>query len=155
MLWRLPSLMAWYVKTGYSTGSQLNKMCSYRDALKKLLLRGFLLLWNNFMMTLYTSAYKVAMWTMKIDKCVILLLISHDVFWLYRTQSARTDCNHVFLNFASTLTITDPMNPSQLIDTVRDMVMRYGVRLWKLRILQAELKMNVKYVSKIWWRCSF
>ena len=88
---------------------------------------------------------------MKIDKCVILLLILHDVFLLYCTQSARTDCNHVFLNFASTLTITDPMNPSQLIDTVRDMVMRYGVRLWKLRILQAELKMNVKYVSNIWW----
>ena len=103
------------------------------------------------MMTLYTSAYKVTRWKMKIDKCVILLLILHDVFLLYCTQSARTDCNHVFLNFASTLTITDPMNPSQLIDTVRDMVMRYGVRLWKLRILQAELKMNVKYVSNIWW----
>jgi len=60
-------------------------------------------------------------------------------------QSSRTDCNHVFLNFTSTLTITDPMNPSQLMSTVREMVVRYGPRLWKSRILQAELKMTVRY----------
>ncbi|KAF6025259.1 hypothetical protein EB796_016427 [Bugula neritina] len=59
--------------------------------------------------------------------------------------SSRTDCNHVFLNFTSTLTITDPMNPSQLMSTVREMVVRYGPRLWKSRILQAELKMTVRF----------
>lgn len=32
----------------------------------------------------------------------------------------------------------------QLDKTVRSMVMRYGNRIWKLRVLQAELKMNIR-----------
>ncbi|XP_067945833.1 acetyl-CoA carboxylase-like [Watersipora subatra] len=59
-------------------------------------------------------------------------------------MSSRTDCNHIFLNFTSTLTIADPTNPNKLMDSVREMVVRYGARLWKSRILQAELKMNIK-----------
>jgi len=59
-------------------------------------------------------------------------------------QARRTDRNHVFLNFVSTLTITEPI---KLEETVRNMVMRYGNRLWKGRILQAELKMNVRSVT--------
>lgn len=55
--------------------------------------------------------------------------------------SSRTDCNHIFLNFVPTLTL---MDPSRLEDTVRGMVMRYGSRLWKLRVLQAELKMTIR-----------
>lgn len=32
----------------------------------------------------------------------------------------------------------------QIEEAVRSMVMRYGSRLWKLRVLQAELKINIR-----------
>ncbi|CAF0807590.1 unnamed protein product [Adineta steineri] len=52
----------------------------------------------------------------------------------------KTDCNHVFMCFVPTVC----MEPSKLEESVRGMVLRYGIRLWKLRILQAELKMNIR-----------
>ncbi|XP_064618157.1 acetyl-CoA carboxylase-like isoform X2 [Liolophura sinensis] len=55
--------------------------------------------------------------------------------------SKRTDCNHIFLNFVPSMTLSDP---SKLEETVRGMVMRYGSRLWKLRVLQAELKLTIR-----------
>ncbi|CAC5416434.1 ACACA [Mytilus coruscus] len=55
--------------------------------------------------------------------------------------SRKTDCNHVFLNFAPTLTLTEP---GKLEETVRSMVMRYGARLWKMRVLHAELKFVIR-----------
>jgi len=33
---------------------------------------------------------------------------------------------------------------SQLEETVRNMVMRYGSRIWKLRVMQAEIKMTIR-----------
>lgn len=54
--------------------------------------------------------------------------------------SRRTDCNHIFLNFVPTVI----MDPSKVEESVRSMVMRYGPRLWKLRVLQAELKMILR-----------
>lgn len=35
-------------------------------------------------------------------------------------------------------------NHAQIEESVRSMVMRYGSRLWKLRVLQAELKINIR-----------
>ncbi|XP_072165037.1 acetyl-CoA carboxylase-like [Diadema setosum] len=58
-------------------------------------------------------------------------------------NSKRTDCNHIFLNFVPTVY----MDPVKVEDSLRSMVSRYGSRLWKLRILQAELKLNVKLSS--------
>ncbi|XP_038054037.1 acetyl-CoA carboxylase-like isoform X2 [Patiria miniata] len=55
-------------------------------------------------------------------------------------DSKRTDCNHIFLNFVPTVV----MDPMKVVDSLRSMVLRYGHRLWKLRVLQAELKMTVK-----------
>lgn len=46
--------------------------------------------------------------------------------------SRRTDCNHIFLNFVPTVI----MDPAKIEESVRSMVMRYGPRLWKLRVLQ-------------------
>ena len=46
--------------------------------------------------------------------------------------SRRTDCNHIFLNFVPTVI----MDPSKIEESVRSMVMRYGSRLRKLRVLQ-------------------
>lgn len=55
-------------------------------------------------------------------------------------QAKRTDCNHIFLNFVPTVI----MDPSKIEESVTKMVMRYGPRLWKLRVLQAELKMVIR-----------
>ncbi|XP_069684928.1 acetyl-CoA carboxylase isoform X2 [Periplaneta americana] len=55
-------------------------------------------------------------------------------------QAKRTDCNHIFLNFVPTVI----MDPAKIEESVTSMVMRYGPRLWKLRVLQAELKMTIR-----------
>ncbi|KAK6633678.1 hypothetical protein RUM44_004285 [Polyplax serrata] len=55
-------------------------------------------------------------------------------------HSKRTDCNHIFLNFVPTVI----MDPAKIEESVTNMVMRYGPRLWKLRVLQAELKMTIR-----------
>lgn len=57
-------------------------------------------------------------------------------------NSRRTDCNHIFLNFVPNVI----MDPSKLEESVRGMVIRYGPRLWKLRVLQAELKMTIRLI---------
>lgn len=55
-------------------------------------------------------------------------------------QAKRTDCNHIFLNFVPTVI----MDAAKIEESVTSMVMRYGPRLWKLRVLQAELKMTIR-----------
>jgi len=50
------------------------------------------------------------------------------------------DCNHIFLNFVPTVI----MDPSRIIESITSMVLRYGDRLWKLRVLQAELKLLIR-----------
>ena len=74
--------------------------------------------------------------------------------------ASKTDCNHVFMCFVPTVCI----EPNKLEDSVRNMVVRYGefsdnrstdylhfpvlgLRLWKLRILQAELKMTIRLTA--------
>lgn len=52
----------------------------------------------------------------------------------------RTDCNHIFLNFAPTVI----MDPGRIEESVTSMVRRYGPRLWKLRVRQAEIKMTIR-----------
>ncbi|CAH1397030.1 unnamed protein product [Nezara viridula] len=52
----------------------------------------------------------------------------------------RTDCNHIFLNFVPTVI----MDPAKIEESVTNMVLRYGPRLWKLRVLQAELRMTIR-----------
>ncbi|XP_076444830.1 LOW QUALITY PROTEIN: acetyl-CoA carboxylase-like [Babylonia areolata] len=58
--------------------------------------------------------------------------------------SSKTDCNHIFLNFVPTLTLADH---SKLVETVRTFIMRYGLRLWKLRVLHAELKFSIRLTT--------
>lgn len=52
----------------------------------------------------------------------------------------RTDCNHIFLNFVPTVI----MDPVRIEESVTSMVLRYGPRLWKLRVRQAEIKMTIR-----------
>lgn len=44
----------------------------------------------------------------------------------------RTECNHIFLNFVPTVI----MDPLKIEESVTSMVLRYGPRLWKLRVRQ-------------------
>lgn len=52
----------------------------------------------------------------------------------------RTESNHIFLNFVPTVI----MEPVRLEESVTSMVLRYGPRLWKLRVRQAEIKMTIR-----------
>ncbi|KAM3610281.1 uncharacterized protein V6R79_001760 [Siganus canaliculatus] len=70
----------------------------------------------------------------------LLLEAMDELEVAFSNTSVRTDCNHIFLNFVPTVI----MDPSKIEQSVRSMVMRYGSRLWKLRVLQAELKINIR-----------
>ncbi|XP_044017806.1 acetyl-CoA carboxylase isoform X2 [Aphidius gifuensis] len=52
----------------------------------------------------------------------------------------RTDCNHIFLNFVPTVI----MDLARIEESVTSMVLRYGPRLWKLRVRTAEIKMTIR-----------
>nr|DBA33810.1 TPA: hypothetical protein GDO54_001441 [Pyxicephalus adspersus] len=70
----------------------------------------------------------------------LLLEAMDELEVAFNNTNVRTDCNHIFLNFVPTVI----MDPSKIEESVRSMVMRYGSRLWKLRVLQAELKINIR-----------
>ncbi|NXI04732.1 ACAC carboxylase, partial [Pachycephala philippinensis] len=70
----------------------------------------------------------------------LLLEAMDELEVAFNNTIVRTDCNHIFLNFVPTVI----MDPSKIEESVRSMVMRYGSRLWKLRVLQAELKINIR-----------
>ncbi|XP_010875045.2 acetyl-CoA carboxylase isoform X2 [Esox lucius] len=70
----------------------------------------------------------------------LLLEAMDELEVAFSNTNVRTDCNHIFLNFVPTVI----MDPSKIEESVRSMVMRYGSRLWKLRVLQAELKINIR-----------
>uniref|UniRef100_A0A2K6MJP4 acetyl-CoA carboxylase n=1 Tax=Rhinopithecus bieti TaxID=61621 RepID=A0A2K6MJP4_RHIBE len=69
----------------------------------------------------------------------LLLEAMDELEVAFNNTSVRTDCNHIFLNFVPTVI----MDPLKIEESVRSMVMRYGSRLWKLRVLQAEVKINI------------
>ncbi|KAL1273892.1 hypothetical protein QQF64_026706, partial [Cirrhinus molitorella] len=73
----------------------------------------------------------------------LLLEAMDELEVAFSNISTRTDCNHIFLNFVPTVI----MDPSKIEESVRSMVMRYGSRLWKLRVLQAELKINIRLTT--------
>lgn len=101
----------------------------------------------------------------------LLLEAMDELEVAFNNTTVRTDCNHIFLNFVPTV-IMDPSKviaktitkniyrthcqtteqsfntplpfKLQIEESVRSMVMRYGSRLWKLRVLQAELKINIR-----------
>ncbi|XP_069727330.1 acetyl-CoA carboxylase 2 isoform X1 [Phaenicophaeus curvirostris] len=70
----------------------------------------------------------------------LLLEAMDELEVAFNNTAVRTDCNHIFLNFVPTVI----MDPSKIEESVRSMVMRYGSRLWKLRVLQAEVKINIR-----------
>ncbi|KAK2501552.1 hypothetical protein MC885_004992 [Smutsia gigantea] len=73
----------------------------------------------------------------------LLLEAMDELEVAFNNTTVRTDCNHIFLNFVPTVI----MDPSKIEESVRSMVMRYGSRLWKLRVLQAEVKINIRQTT--------
>ncbi|XP_039771055.1 acetyl-CoA carboxylase 2 isoform X2 [Ornithorhynchus anatinus] len=73
----------------------------------------------------------------------LLLEAMDELEVAFSNTTVRTDCNHIFLNFVPTVI----MDPSKIEESVRSMVMRYGSRLWKLRVLQAEVKINIRLTT--------
>ena len=55
-------------------------------------------------------------------------------------MSKKTDCNHIFLNLLPTVL----MDPTKIEESIKNIVLRYGIRLWKLRVLQAEIRMTIR-----------
>uniref|UniRef100_A0A803SPN3 acetyl-CoA carboxylase n=1 Tax=Anolis carolinensis TaxID=28377 RepID=A0A803SPN3_ANOCA len=70
----------------------------------------------------------------------LLLEAMDELEVAFNDKGYRTDCNHIFLNFVPTVV----MDPAKIEESVRSMVMRYGRRLWRLRVLQAEVKINIR-----------
>ncbi|XP_073241070.1 acetyl-CoA carboxylase-like isoform X1 [Porites lutea] len=71
----------------------------------------------------------------------IQLLESLDQLEVCFSETAkRTDCNHIFLNFGPCVII----EPNRIEESIRHIVTRYGRRLWKLRVLQAEMKVTIR-----------
>ncbi|XP_048578343.1 acetyl-CoA carboxylase-like isoform X1 [Nematostella vectensis] len=58
----------------------------------------------------------------------------------FSETQVRTDCNHIFLHFVPCVII----EPDRIEESIRHIVMRYGRRLWRLRVLQAEIKVTVR-----------
>lgn len=55
--------------------------------------------------------------------------------------ASKTDCNHIYMAFVPCVCI----DPAKVEESIRSMVLRYGSLLWKLRVLQAELKMTLRF----------
>ncbi|CAF0784693.1 unnamed protein product, partial [Didymodactylos carnosus] len=64
---------------------------------------------------------------------VLELAFSHPL-------ARKTDCNHIFICFVPTVCA----DPVKLEESIRSIVLRYGARLLRLRVLQAELKMIIR-----------
>jgi acetyl-CoA carboxylase / biotin carboxylase 1 len=52
----------------------------------------------------------------------------------------KTDCNHIYMCFVPCVYI----ELAKVEESVRTMVLSYGLRLWRLRVHQAELKMTIR-----------
>eukprot|EP01135_Chromosphaera_perkinsii_P003334 Nk52_evm34s240 gene=Nk52_evmTU34s240 len=55
-------------------------------------------------------------------------------------QYGRTDCNHIFLHFVPTV----GFDPITIRTALRGLIMRHGKRLWKHRVMEAEIRMMIK-----------
>ena len=58
------------------------------------------------------------------------------------SSNQRTDCNHIFLNFAPTV-IFDPHKIAK--DVEENIILRYAKRFLKLKVKYAEIRMSVRW----------
>ncbi|XP_075245260.1 acetyl-CoA carboxylase-like isoform X3 [Convolutriloba macropyga] len=71
-----------------------------------------------------------------------LLLEALDELELHchNSDNPKTDCNHIFFNFVPTVLI----DPAFVESYVREMIEKFGLRLWRRRVLCAELKFMIR-----------
>ena len=62
----------------------------------------------------------------------------------YHSKFHLTDNNHIFINFLPMLIIDDF---DTVLKTVRNIIFKYGIKLWKCKMEQAELKFKIKYFT--------
>jgi len=55
----------------------------------------------------------------------------------------KTDSNHIFINAVPVLDV----EPSAFVTELREVIMKHSARLWKLRVLEAELRLNFRPVG--------
>lgn len=112
--WRLPSVTPASAQTAITSSSTLSRQSSW------ILLKSVSSSWrftNNPSEMLPLSCF-----------------VCHFLLTLYRHTFTRFIHESDFFWFWC----------HQIEESVRSMVMRYGSRLWKLRVLQAELKINIR-----------
>ncbi len=64
------------------------------------------------------------------------------------TQSMRTDCNHIFLHFVPPVIL----DPRKIQAKMLSIVSQYGVRLYRHRVTEAEIKCAIRWVLyRITW----
>uniref|UniRef100_A0A1X7VP53 Uncharacterized protein n=1 Tax=Amphimedon queenslandica TaxID=400682 RepID=A0A1X7VP53_AMPQE len=55
-------------------------------------------------------------------------------------ETVRTDCNHIFLHFVPPIIL----DPQKIADKMLSLISKYGVRLVKLRVMEAEIKATIR-----------
>ncbi len=55
-------------------------------------------------------------------------------------QSVRTDCNQIFLHFVPPIIL----DPYKIQERMLSLVSQFGIRLYKLRVTEAEIKTTIK-----------
>jgi hypothetical protein len=76
------------------------------------------------------------------DALLISALDELEVLVSEDTKGA-TDSNHIFINAVPVLDI----DPSDFVAKIRSVIQSHAVRLWKLRVLEAELRVNFRPVN--------
>ena len=69
-----------------------------------------------------------------------MLLQAMDEIDLAMQTTTATDCNHIFLNFIPVVTL----DLDFLVKETQDLVLKYGRRLWRMRITCAEVKFTLR-----------
>ncbi len=64
----------------------------------------------------------------------------HPLFSTTHTQKIRTDCNHIFLHFVPPVIL----DPRKIQEKMLAIVSHYGVRLYRHRVTEAEIKCAIR-----------
>ncbi|CAG8472312.1 12933_t:CDS:2 [Cetraspora pellucida] len=63
-----------------------------------------------------------------------------DILEIVSSEYKNSDCNHLFINYIPTFVL----EPRQIEEAVKSFIERHGRRLWRLRVIDAEVRFKVK-----------
>ncbi|CAG8461604.1 13367_t:CDS:2 [Racocetra fulgida] len=63
-----------------------------------------------------------------------------DILEICSSEYKNSDCNHLFINYIPTFVL----EPRQIEEAVKSFIERHGKRLWRLRVIDAEVRFKVK-----------